>query len=286
MHYCKKCGRLLKEGARFCDRCGQSAKQSRNSDVEKKQQQIEMLQRERLKRKQRQKELDAIEQKRQERRKEKRQNQNRILFALIACIAVTAIVALIAFIVTTISTKDEPWKNNTPIGGLSTDAISTMAPSMTAEPSAQPEAPEKDNYSAYELSNGTRFPYPKSFTEEDIEDDEKLRFTHPSGAEIKVYLIEYPGGTSSALMKDYADSEIGKVSYSSAEDSCYAITLKDDDISKHRKYLIDLNNDVCLYYDLEFDSTLVNTEDFEDYIDYMDEHFTLPKNNKADDEGE
>lgn len=286
MHYCKKCGRQLKEGARFCDRCGQSARQSRNSDGEKKQKQIEKLQRERLKRKQRQEELDEIERKRQERRKEKRQKQKKILFAVIACIAVMAIVAVIAFAVTTISSKDEPWKNNTPIGGLSTDLVATMAPSVTAEPSAQPESSDKDKYSVYELSNGTRFSYPKSFTEEDIEDDEELRFTDANGAEITVYLIEYPGGTTSSLMKKYADSETGKVSYSSAEDNHYAITLNDDDIIKHRKYLIDRENDVCAYYDFEYDNTLVKSEDYEAYMDYMDENFTLPKKNKADDEGE
>lgn len=285
MHYCKKCGRQLKEGARFCDRCGQSVKQSRNSSSEKKQKQIEKLQRERLERKKRQEQLDEIERKRNERKREKRQKQNKIFFCIIACIAVTAIVAVIAFAVTTISSKNEPWKNNTPIGGLSTDSVSTMAPSVTAEPSAHPESAEKDKYSVYELSNGSRFSYPNSFTEEDIEDDEELHFTDKSGAEIRVYLIEYPSGTASALMKEYADNEIGKVVTSSAEDNHYSITLKDDDIVKHRKYLIDRDNDVCVYYDFEYDETLVRTADYESYTEYMDENFTLPKNNKADDEG-
>ncbi|MDO5398384.1 MAG: zinc-ribbon domain-containing protein [bacterium] len=286
MQYCKNCGRQLKEGTRFCDRCGTSVRQSGNSEVAKKQKQIEKLQRERLERKKRQEELDAIEKRKKARRQEKRRKQNKVLILIAACAAVIVVVAVISFIATTMTSKDELWKNNVPIGGLSSDALPTMQPSVTAEPATEPPRSEKDNYSVYELSNGVRFSSPKSFTEETPEDGEELRFLDDNGAEIRVYMIEYPGGTVESLMKRFADSEVGKVNSSLAGSDWYLITIQDDDIIKHRKYIIDRENDLSVYYDFEFDSSLPAADEYEDNMDYMSENFTLPKANKADDERE
>lgn len=286
MQYCKNCGRQLKEGARFCDRCGMSVRQSSNSEGAKKQRQIEKLQRERLERKRRQEELDAIEKRKKARKQEKRRKQNKVLILIAVCVAAVVVIAVISFIATTMTSKDELWKNNDPIGGLSTDAVPTMQPSSTAEPATAPPVSEKDNYSAYELSNGVRFSYPKSFTEEDPEDDEELRFVDDNGAEIRVYMIEYPGGTAETLMKRFADSETGKVDSSLAGSDWYQITLQDDDIVKNRKYIIDRENDLSVYYDFEFDSSISAADEYKDNMDYMSENFNLPKTKKADDEGE
>lgn len=286
MQYCKNCGRQLKEGKRFCDRCGTSVRQSSNSEGAKKQRQIEKLQRERLERKKRQEELDAIEKRKKARRQEKRKKQNKIIVLVAACVAVMVVVAVISFIATTLSSKDELWKSNVPIGGLSSDVVPTMQPSVTVEPATAPPPSEKDNYSTYELSNGMRFSYPKNFTEENPEDDEELYFVDDNGAEIRVYMIEYPGGAADSLMKRFADSEVGKVTSSLAGSDWYLVTIQDDDIVKNRKYIIDRENDLSVYYDFEFDSSTSAADEYEDNMDYISENFTLPKTKKADDKGE
>lgn len=286
MQYCKNCGRQLKEGARFCDRCGKSVRQNGNSEVAKKQKEIEKLQRERLERKKRQEELDAIEKRKKARKQEKRRKQKKALVLITACAAVMVVVAVISFIATTLTSKDEQWKNNVPIGGLSSDVVPTMQPSVTAEPATAPPPSEKDNYSAYELSNGMRFSYPKTFSEEDPEDNEELYFIDDNGAEIRVYMIEYPGGTADSLMRRFADSQEGKVTSSLTGNDWYMITIQDDDTVKHRKYIIDRENDLSVYYDFEFDSSLASAYEYEDNMDYISENFTLPKAKKADDKGE
>lgn len=286
MQYCRNCGRQLKEGMRFCDRCGKSVRQTNNSEVAKKQRQIEKLQRERLERKRRQEELDEIEKIKKAKRQEQRKKQKKALILIGACAAVMVVVAVISFIATTLTSRDEQWKNNVPIGGLSSDVVPTMQPSVTAEPATAPPPSEKDNYSAYELSNGMRFSYPKSFSEEEPEDNEELYFIDDNGAEIKVYMIEYPGGTSDSLMNRFADSQEGKVTSSLTGNDWYLITIQDEDIVKHRKYIIDRENDLSVYYDFEFDSSLAQAFEYEDNMDYISENFTLPKAKKADDKRE
>ena len=59
MIYCKNCGRQLKEGARFCDRCGQSVRKTTESSQAAKRREIEELKAERLNRKKRLAEKEA-----------------------------------------------------------------------------------------------------------------------------------------------------------------------------------------------------------------------------------
>lgn len=51
--YCKNCGRQLKEGTRFCDRCGQSVRKNNQNSQTTKRKEIEELKAERLNRKRR-----------------------------------------------------------------------------------------------------------------------------------------------------------------------------------------------------------------------------------------
>ena len=49
--YCKKCGRKLKDGMRYCDRCGLSVNQSKKGSREAREIEIQELKQERLNRK-------------------------------------------------------------------------------------------------------------------------------------------------------------------------------------------------------------------------------------------
>lgn len=286
MQYCKNCGRQLKEGIRFCDRCGQSVRQGKNTESEKKQRQIEKLQRERLERKKRQEEREAIEERRRKRKQEKRKKQNRILMWVVICIAAMLVISVISYIATTVSSKDEEWKTNQPIGGLTTDITPTMQPSATqAAATAAPSEEKKTQYKSYNLSNGMSFEYPSDFTGESTKsDDEKLRVSDSDGAVITVTSKEYPGGNASSLMKDYADDSIGKVTYSLAGNDWYAITIEDGDTIKHRKYIIDRENDLSVYYDFKYDNSSDESDRYEKYADYMDDVFASSKESDADSE--
>ena len=57
--YCKNCGRQLKEGTRFCDRCGQSVRKNNQNSQTTKRKEIEELKAERLNRKRRLQEKEA-----------------------------------------------------------------------------------------------------------------------------------------------------------------------------------------------------------------------------------
>ena len=46
--YCKNCGRQLKEGTRFCDRCGQSVRKNNQNSQTTKRKEIEELKAERI----------------------------------------------------------------------------------------------------------------------------------------------------------------------------------------------------------------------------------------------
>ena len=286
MQYCKNCGRQLKEGARFCDRCGHSVRQEKNTESEKKQRQIEKLQKERLERKKRQDEREAIDERRRQRRQEKRKKQNKILIWTGVCVAAVVVIAVISYIVTTVSSKDEEWKTNQPIGGLTTDMTPTIQPSSTQTTSTAAPSEEKESkYKSYKLSNGMSFEYPSDFTKEDTRtSEEKLRVSGDSDALITVTSEEYPGGNASSLMKKYADNTTGKVSYSLAGNDWYAITIEDGDTVKHRKYIIDRENDLSVYYDFEYDGTSDNAEQYEKYADHMDDIFASSKESNADSE--
>ena len=69
--YCKNCGRQLKEGMRFCDRCGQSVRKSQQSGKSAKRQEIEELKAERLNRKKRLAEKEARQYVSKKRKKKK-----------------------------------------------------------------------------------------------------------------------------------------------------------------------------------------------------------------------
>ena len=69
--YCKNCGRELKDGMRFCDRCGQSVRQSNNNERAAKRREIESLKEERLNRRKKLAEAEA------EKAAKKKDRQNR-----------------------------------------------------------------------------------------------------------------------------------------------------------------------------------------------------------------
>ena len=280
MQYCRNCGRQLPAGKRFCDRCGQSVRQSRNTEIFKKQQQIEKLQKDRLERKRRQDEREAIEKERQARRREMRRKQNKVLVWILASVAAVVAVAIVSFIVTTIGSKDDEWKTSA-IGSLDATSVPTMQPSVTAEPSPEVTPESKVSYGTYILSNDMNFSYPKSFTEASGDEDAELSFEDSYGAEIDVYLVEYPGGTAAGLMQKFVSKQGGEKIDSDTGNDWYSVTVQNGDKILHRKCIIDMENDLIVYYDLKYSEIDTDIEDYEAYIEYMDSKFGSTKSSKA-----
>lgn len=280
MRYCKNCGRQLEDGARFCERCGKSVRQSRESENSKKQKQIEKLQRERLERKRRQEQREAIEKKRKENLHKQRIKHSKTFICVFALIAAVIIIAVISYSITSKSSENADWIN-TPTETANTTLTPTMQPSITDAP-VNPVTPgendaiktnaNKDDYKIYELANGMEIPYPEVFDKDETSGNEKLNLTDDfgGGANMIVCYGEYPGGTTSSLMKEFASDTRGDIVESRAVSNCYSITIDDDGEITHRKYIIDSDNDVFAYYDFIYNDDSDYAEDYEAYIEYID----------------
>jgi hypothetical protein len=281
MQYCKNCGRQLKDGTRFCDRCGKSVRQSRNTETSKRQEQIEKLQRERLARKKRLEERERLDQKKNERRAKQRKQRNKVLICISAVIAAIIIIAVISFIITSSGSDESEWNVNEFAAVESTGAVPTMKPSETGEPATTPPKTETEEYRTYTLENNMKIPYPYDFEAKTASGDQELRLTDGE-AVMEVYVSEYPGGTPSGLMKSYTNKLSGRTTYELTGNNWYIVTFKTSEGKIiHRKYIIDSEKDLSLYYDFTYSADSENSDEYEKYIDYIDEAFGSSSSSKS-----
>lgn len=283
MRYCKHCGRQLQDGARFCERCGKSVRQNRESENSKKQKQIEKLQKERLERKRRQEQREAINKKRKENLRKQRVKHSKTFLCVFAVIAAVIIIAAISYAITSKNSKNADWLN-TPSETTNTTLTPTMQPSITDAP-INPVAPgendaiktnaNKDDYKTFEFANDMEIPYPEVFEKDEVSGDEVLKLTDDFGgrAKMTVYYGEYPGGTTSSLMKEFASKSHGDIVNSRAVTNSYSITIDDEGEITHRKYIIDSDNDMVAYYDFVYNESSDYAEEYEAYIEYIETVF-------------
>ena len=237
--YCKNCGRQLKEGMRFCDRCGQSVRKSQQSGKSAKRQEIEELKAERLNRKKRLAEKEA-RQYVSKKRKKKKGNMFIVILILIAVLSV-----IIGY-------------NIFPKGG--NVAQPTVSPNGTAASTAPVSSPSatggtvKNGYAVLTIGNVT-CPYPSDFHSNTVSGSEKLNMTDPLGG---------------ATMIEYA-AQSSNVSYSRAGGDWYAITFEADEKIKHRKCIV--RNGISIYYDFTYDASSSSSKRYQEYIDYIDSNF-------------
>lgn len=297
MLYCKNCGKELKDDARFCDRCGQSVRRSQQSERSVKARQIEELQRERIKRQrlmkaqeQREERVNNLkQQKKQQKRSKKKKNLKKRgpFFAWTLIVLFVIIVsAVVSFIVTSRTSEDAIWKTKDASVELNATTVPTMQPSGDFIPATpmptvsiareNKDVTDDDGYRVCELSTGIKCPYPSVFSKNETEDAQELNAVHTAGGgTLKIYAEEYPGGTPSSLMKAYAKKQGGTVEYSLAGSTWYAITVTKNGIVRHRKYVIDSSSDSVAYYDFEYDENSIFADDYKEYIDYMDDNFSV-----------
>lgn len=254
--YCKNCGRQLKEGMRFCDRCGHSVRKSQQSGQSAKRQEIEELKAERLNRKKRLAEKEARQSISKKRKKKK---GNTFMFLII--IVLIAIVSVII------------GYNIFPKGGNVGQPTATMSGNnSSAVPAATPAATAsgaKSGYAVLTIGNIT-CPYPSDFHSNTVASGEKLNLTDPLGGAVMIVAQEGKGGVPKDVMMEYA-AQGDNVSYSRAGDDWYAITLEIDGKVNHRKCII--RNGISVYYDFTYDASSSSAKRYQDYIAYIDSSF-------------
>lgn len=254
--YCKNCGRQLKDGMRFCDRCGHSVRKSQQSGQKAKRQEIEELKAERLNRKKR---LEEREARQSISKKRKKKKGNTFMFLVI--IVLIAIVSVII------------GYNIFPNGGnVSQPKTTPNGTDVTIAPAVSPEASNttaKNGYSILTIGNIT-CPYPSDFHSNTVSGNEKLNMTDPLGGAVMLVAQEGKGGVPKDMMVEYASAG-GNVTYSRAGDDWYAITLETSDKITHRKCIV--RNGISIYYDFTYDASSSSGKRYQDHISYIDSNF-------------
>lgn len=251
--YCKNCGRQLKEGMRFCDRCGQSVRKNKQiGQSTAKQREIEELKNERLNRKKRLAEKEA-----KQVRNKKRKKKNGSGFVFFIVVLLIAIVSMII-------------GYNIFGGGSSKKTPPSASPGVasTITPIKSPEV-SKNGYATIKVGS-VNCPYPATFHSNTTTGNEKLNITDAFGGATMIISQEAKMGEAKDLMAEYA-SECGSVSYSRAGNDWYSVTSESGGVITHRKCVV--RNGLSVFYDFSYNSDSSSSEKYTEYIEYIDANF-------------
>lgn len=250
--YCKNCGRQLKEGTRFCDRCGQSVRKSQQSSRDAKRQEIEELKAERLNRKKRL----ATKEAKQARNKQRRKKKSNMFVFFIVIVLIAVVSVIIGYNIFPDSTNKS---NVAPESTTTTVAATPIATASSA----------KNGYSVLTIGN-INCPYPSDFHANVVSGNEKLNIVDSLGGATMVVRQEGKSGAPKDLMLEYANQG-GTASYSRAGDDWYAITLENNGTVTHRKCIA--RNGITVYYDFSYDASSSSMKKYEEHISYIDSNF-------------
>ena len=258
--YCKNCGRHLKEGTRFCDRCGQSVRKNSQTSGSNKRQEIEELKAERLNRKKRLAEKEA---KQAEMRKRKKKRGGALSFVVIA-VLIAAVSVIIGYRLMAPKSGGSIAVTATQ---LPTGAVQTVSPASS--PTAEP-ADVKSGYTSITIS-GITCPYPSNFHSGTVTGNQKLSVTDALGSATMTVTQEGKSGNVNDLMREYAREIGGEVSYSRAAGDWFAVTTQAQGNVYHRKCI--LRNDIAVYYDFTYSASSSSAQKYTEYIEYIDANF-------------
>ncbi len=249
--YCKNCGRHLKEGLRFCDRCGQSVRKNQSRQTSR-QQEIEELKAERLNRKRR---LENKEAKQALNKKRKKKSNGTVLFIIIILLIALASVLTGLCIGSCDSGK--------------TQSTNTIA--ATSAPTASPnESVTKNGYTIFTIGD-VKCPYPSDFHSNPLTGKEKLSVTDALGGATMTVSQDGKNGEPKDLMLEYLNEIGGKESYSHAGSEWYSITINSNGKVYHRKCLV--RNGITIYYDFIYNEGSASESKYTEYINHIDANF-------------
>lgn len=256
MQYCKNCGRQLKDGMRFCDRCGQSVRKAQESSQTARHREIRELQEERLNRKKR---LEEKEQK-QQRVKEKRRkrNGNRVLIYILVVILIAIASVLLGYKILTGDSQDTQSADNSLV-------------TSTAKPANTPSAASADSYQAITVGN-IKCPYPSGFHSGSVSGNEKMSLSDPLGGAKMIIAQEAKSDTPLELAKEYIDDiGAGEQDTMVKGDDWYAVTATVNGTVHHRKCIV--RNGLAVYYDFTYSESSGSAATYKGYIDEIDRNF-------------
>ena len=276
--YCKKCGRKLDDDMRFCDRCGQSVRQSQNTGKEAVRREIKELQEERLNRKQK------LQEKEQEKKRINIKKMNMLTVVFIVLFSVL-IIAVITYIATMEKSKSNDWFTKDGAVEINATEIPTQSPVPTDKTGSLVDASptstaytitaelNADGYREHKTNQGLIFPYPGDFIQQRSDGVIKLSlYDKNGGASIILKETGPVSGEAKTLMSEYAKAQTGKVKYSRAGNGWYVVETEADDIIIHSKCVI--VNNISVSYEFSYSKTSAMSEDYAQQIQYIDEHFT------------
>ena len=262
MQYCKNCGRQLKDGMRFCDRCGQSVRKSQENSQAARHKEIRELQEERLNRKKRLAEKE--ERQRTVREKRRKSRGRRAVIYILAILLITAASVLVGYFYF----SGRSGSTNDVTGGMS-------VPSATATPSAvQTETPVQSGEYAEITVGNVRCPYPAAFHSGSASGNVKMNLTDPLGGAKMIIAQEVTEGALTELAKGYL-SQIGATSAtemkSNESESSYTVTAEVKGTVYHRKCVV--RSKLAVYYDFEYSASSGSAPAYEKYIAEIDARF-------------
>lgn len=298
--YCRKCGRKLKSGMRFCDYCGQPV--NLNSTGRTRQSTARTTQRNNDTEAARKRAQYERNKKRREMERKKAQKNRRIALLLILLAVVAAVV--ISF-VSNKWMKSELEKENIQTGAANDVLEETMAEqaSETEEPEEKVKAEsnsktnkesaektkentqntesKKSPYSDIEKSfnvftddimDEISCAYPKSFTNEAKKGSDAVWSGADTDGDGSMIIYSKHVGTSKQAGKMLEEYEKGlgadKITKKESNSASYTITFERNGKITHRKAV--LADGMCIYYDFSYSKESEALAEYKKYIDYMD----------------
>lgn len=259
MQYCKNCGRQLKDGMRFCDRCGQSVRKAQESGQAARHREINELREERLNRRKRLAEKEERQIRAKENKRKKNGKNIAIYILVILLIAVASV--LIGFLLAGGSNSSTTSKSSSQTA--TTKPYST--PVVTEAPAAA------GTFSEITVGN-VRCPYPSGFRSGTVSGNEKMNLTDPLGGAKMIIAQEAKGGDPIDLAKAYSNS-VGASTPDDMRkgDDWYSVTATVNGTVHHRKSII--RNGLSVYYDFEYEKSSGSASTYEGFIEEIDKNF-------------
>ena len=259
MQYCKNCGRQLKDGMRFCDRCGQSVKKAQENGQAARHREINELREERLNRRKRLAEKEERQIRAKENKRKKNGKNIAIYILVILLIAVASV--LIGFLLAGGSNSSTTSKSSSQTA--TTKPYST--PVVTEAPAAA------GTFSEITVGN-VRCPYPSGFHSGTVSGNEKMNLTDPLGGAKMIIAQEAKGGDPIDLAKAYSNS-VGASTPDDMRkgDDWYSVTATVNGTVHHRKSII--RNGLSVYYDFEYEKSSGSASTYEGFIEEIDKNF-------------
>ncbi len=260
MQYCKNCGRQLKDGMRFCDRCGQSVRKVQENGQAARHREIRELQEERLNRKKRLAEKEERQRTVREKRRKSR-GRRAVIYIFVLLLITLASVLVGYFFFAGKSGSDNAARTGTAV------------PETTATPSPTEAVVSEGEYAEITVGN-VRCPYPAAFHSGSASGNVKMNLTDPLGGAKMVIAQDVMENSLTELAKDYL-RQIGATSptemKSNDSENSYTVTAEVNGTVYHRKCV--LRNNLAVYYDFEYSESSGSAPAYKKYIETIDSRF-------------